>query len=55
MDVLLAMRTARANVVRGTIGTLAMLIKPTTAHIGISSFLFLLLSDRSRLRDYRVE
>ena len=38
----------------GITGTLAMLIKPTTAHLGISSFLLLLLSQRVRLRDYRV-
>ncbi len=38
----------------GLFGALAMITKPTVAHIGISSFLLLVLSDRSRLRDYRI-
>ena len=44
----------RDLVVYGLVGTLAMLTKPTTAHIGISSFIFLALSDRGRFRDYRI-
>jgi hypothetical protein len=35
-------------------GTIAMLVKPTLAHLGISSFLFLVLSDRGRLKDVRL-
>jgi hypothetical protein len=44
----------RDLVMFGIIGTIAMLTKPTTAHIGISSVLFLALSYPARLRDYRV-
>jgi 4-amino-4-deoxy-L-arabinose transferase-like glycosyltransferase len=36
------------------LGALAMLTKPTTAHLGISTFLMVLLTDRRRLRDYRL-
>ncbi len=35
-------------------GTLALLVKPTTAHLAISSVALLFLSARFRLRDYRV-
>jgi hypothetical protein len=38
----------------GIAGTLAMLTKPTTAHLGISSFLLLALAARPRLREVRV-
>lgn len=44
----------RDLVAYGVIGALAMLIKPTTAHLGISSFLLLLLAHRARLSDYRL-
>jgi len=44
----------RDLLVYGIAGVLAMLIKPTTAHLGISSFLLLLFANRARLRDYRV-
>ena len=44
----------RDLVLYGAIGALAMLTKPTTAHLGISSFLFLALAARARLKDYRV-
>jgi len=52
-------RYARAGrgidlIIYGVAGTLAMLTKPTTAHIGISSFLLLALAARPRLRDTRV-
>ena len=36
------------------LGALAMLTKPTTAHLGISSFLLLVLTDRRQLKDYRL-
>jgi 4-amino-4-deoxy-L-arabinose transferase-like glycosyltransferase len=45
---------ARDLVAYGLAGTLAMLIKPTTAHLGISSFLLLLLAHRDRLREPRL-
>jgi hypothetical protein len=38
----------------GVLGLLAMLIKPTTAHLGVSSFVLLLLSQRERLREPRL-
>jgi hypothetical protein len=52
-------RYARAGrtadlIVYGVAGTLAMLTKPTTAHIGISSVVLLALAARPRLREVRV-
>jgi hypothetical protein len=44
----------RDLVMFGIVGTIAMLTKPTTAHIGISSVLLLLMSHRERLKDYRI-
>lgn len=38
----------------GVAGTLAMLTKPTTAHLGISSFVFLAFAHRQHLRNARV-
>jgi hypothetical protein len=46
--------STRDLVIYAVAGTLAMLTKPTTAHLGISSFLLLALSARPRLRDVRV-
>lgn len=36
------------------VGTLAMLTKPTTAHLGISCFAFVLIARRERLREFRL-
>ena len=44
----------RDLVMFGIVGTIAMLTKPTTAHIGISSFLLLLMSHRDRLKNYGI-
>jgi hypothetical protein len=38
----------------GILGTLAMLNKPSNAHLGISSFVVLAIADRSRLRERRL-
>jgi hypothetical protein len=44
----------RDLVLFGVIGSLAMLTKPTTAHIGVSTFLYLIFTGRSPFRNYRV-
>jgi 4-amino-4-deoxy-L-arabinose transferase-like glycosyltransferase len=44
----------RDVVLFGLIGTIAMLTKPTLAHLGISSFCLVALGYRARLRDWRL-
>jgi hypothetical protein len=44
----------RALVVYGVAGTLGMLVKPTMAQLGVSSFVLLLLASRERLKDRRL-
>jgi hypothetical protein len=44
----------RDLVLFGVIGSLAMLTKPTTAHLGISTFLYMIFIGRSPFKNYRL-